>query len=557
MFEQKIACGAHRASSALKTSRLASRLSTIASMTRSDEEISSSEEEKSRRERISRPALRSPACRVRLPSKVNCSMRRRPARAPSRRPRGRRPRSPPSRTPRRSPNPSVRRRAPQPFVPRASLNPPSAASERPSLGALFSGSLRRGFSSASCAAARRARNGSSVFMFARTESGSRTFDSRRTRSASASNCAVCSARSFREPSSAASARRAFRSASVFSSSARAEALSRAVIAAASASSTRSFTQRNSSTFTPRARAAATSAGTVVSGSPAGRGPGPPEVEAHAVQNRQVHLHLGHRHPPVGGRPVDVARLGPGERRARGNPRSASGEPQPTPRPREPPRPRERDAASPDDSRVVRFFGSMLTQVGKYQIVEKIGVGGFGTVYKGRDPFIKRNVAIKTCQSEEEEIKKRFFREAEFAGNLHHRNVTTIYDFGVTDDGTPYIVQEFLTGDDLDKAIKKKEPLTLARKLQILDRRLRRARLRARDRDHPPRHQAVEHPHSRGRNRQDHGLRHREVDGLPVDAHADRASRWARRPTSRRSRSAARTSTRGPTSSRSASSPTRS
>ena len=110
---------------------------------------------------------------------------------------------------------------------------------------------------------------------------------------------------------------------------------------------------------------------------------------------------------------------------------------------------------------------MLTQVGKYQIVEKIGVGGFGTVYKGRDPFIKRSVAIKTCQSEEEEIKKRFFREAEFAGNLHHRNVTTIYDFGVTEDGTPYIVQEFLTGDDLDKAIKKKEPLTLQRKLRIL------------------------------------------------------------------------------------------
>ena len=110
---------------------------------------------------------------------------------------------------------------------------------------------------------------------------------------------------------------------------------------------------------------------------------------------------------------------------------------------------------------------MLTHVGKYQIVEKIGMGGFGTVYKGRDPFIKRSVAIKTCQTDEEEIKKRFFREAEFAGNLHHRNVTTIYDFGVTEDGTPYIVQEFLTGDDLDKAIKKKEPLTLERKLQIL------------------------------------------------------------------------------------------
>ena len=110
---------------------------------------------------------------------------------------------------------------------------------------------------------------------------------------------------------------------------------------------------------------------------------------------------------------------------------------------------------------------MLTQVGKYQIVEKIGVGGFGTVYKGRDPFIKRNVAIKTCQSAEEEIKKRFFREAEFAGNLHHRNITTIYDFGVTDDGTPYIVQEFLTGDDLDKIIKRKEQISLKRKIRIL------------------------------------------------------------------------------------------
>ncbi|HTS02747.1 MAG TPA: serine/threonine-protein kinase, partial [Thermoanaerobaculia bacterium] len=110
---------------------------------------------------------------------------------------------------------------------------------------------------------------------------------------------------------------------------------------------------------------------------------------------------------------------------------------------------------------------MLTQVGKYTIEEKVGVGGFGTVYKGRDPFIKRAVAIKTCQSDEEEIRKRFFREAEFAGNLHHRNITTIYDFGVTDDGTPYIVQEFLTGDDLDKLVKKREPMTLKRKLAIL------------------------------------------------------------------------------------------
>jgi serine/threonine protein kinase len=109
---------------------------------------------------------------------------------------------------------------------------------------------------------------------------------------------------------------------------------------------------------------------------------------------------------------------------------------------------------------------MIEKIGKYEIAEKIGVGGFGTVYRGRDPFIKRTVAIKTCQSDDEEIKKRFFREAEFSGNLHHRNITTIYDFGV-DEGIPFIVQEYLTGEDLDKAIKRGESLSLERKLQIL------------------------------------------------------------------------------------------
>ncbi len=109
---------------------------------------------------------------------------------------------------------------------------------------------------------------------------------------------------------------------------------------------------------------------------------------------------------------------------------------------------------------------MIEKLGKYEIVEKIGVGGFGTVYRGRDPFIKRTVAVKTCQSDDDEIKKRFFREAELSGNLHHRNITTIYDFGVQD-GIPYIVQEYLTGEDLDKMIKRGDVIPLARKLEIL------------------------------------------------------------------------------------------
>ncbi|HVS64658.1 MAG TPA: protein kinase [Thermoanaerobaculia bacterium] len=93
----------------------------------------------------------------------------------------------------------------------------------------------------------------------------------------------------------------------------------------------------------------------------------------------------------------------------------------------------------------------LQKIGKYEILAKIGEGGFGVVYKGKDPFIKRLVAVKTCSSENESIQKRFFREAEIAGNLHHANVVTIHDFGVEGD-TPYLVQEFLTGEDLDVLI---------------------------------------------------------------------------------------------------------
>jgi eukaryotic-like serine/threonine-protein kinase len=106
------------------------------------------------------------------------------------------------------------------------------------------------------------------------------------------------------------------------------------------------------------------------------------------------------------------------------------------------------------------------KIGKYDITGKIGSGGFGAVYSGRDPYIKRTVAIKTCQLNDEEIKSRFFREAELAGNLHHRHITTIYDFGV-ENGIPFIVQEFLSGEDLDKKIKRGDPLPIYRKVEIL------------------------------------------------------------------------------------------
>ena len=95
---------------------------------------------------------------------------------------------------------------------------------------------------------------------------------------------------------------------------------------------------------------------------------------------------------------------------------------------------------------------MPQRVGKYEIISQIATGGFGVIYKGWDPFIKRTVAIKMCHTPDDEVRQRFHQEAQFVGNLVHRNITLVFDFGVQEE-VPYIVQEFLTGYDLDELLK--------------------------------------------------------------------------------------------------------
>jgi serine/threonine-protein kinase len=93
-------------------------------------------------------------------------------------------------------------------------------------------------------------------------------------------------------------------------------------------------------------------------------------------------------------------------------------------------------------------------LGRYQVEKELGKGAMGVVYLGKDPKINRTVAIKTMAlsqefeaSELDEVKSRFFREAETAGRLTHPNIVTIYDAGEEHD-LAYIAMEFLEGHDL-------------------------------------------------------------------------------------------------------------
>jgi len=93
-------------------------------------------------------------------------------------------------------------------------------------------------------------------------------------------------------------------------------------------------------------------------------------------------------------------------------------------------------------------------LGRYEVIKELGRGAMGIVYLGKDPKINRMVAIKTLRFEDDipeeemkEIKQRFFREAESAGNLSHPNIIKIYDAG-EDYDISYMAMELLEGKEL-------------------------------------------------------------------------------------------------------------
>lgn len=96
---------------------------------------------------------------------------------------------------------------------------------------------------------------------------------------------------------------------------------------------------------------------------------------------------------------------------------------------------------------------MISHLGRYEIVEELGRGAMGIVYKARDPLIERYVAVKTInlealpEKERKDYAARFYQEAKAAGHLNHRNIVTIHDLGESGD-VAYIAMELMEGREL-------------------------------------------------------------------------------------------------------------
>jgi serine/threonine protein kinase len=112
----------------------------------------------------------------------------------------------------------------------------------------------------------------------------------------------------------------------------------------------------------------------------------------------------------------------------------------------------------------------ITQIGKYEIIDVLGRGGMGVVYRGIDKQIGREVAIKTLTQGfmgDANMLARFYEEGRRTGRLNHPNIVTVYDLG-DDNGTPYIVMECVEGDPLDKLMRSGSQLSMADRLCILE-----------------------------------------------------------------------------------------
>src|SRR3954463_13429505 len=110
----------------------------------------------------------------------------------------------------------------------------------------------------------------------------------------------------------------------------------------------------------------------------------------------------------------------------------------------------------------------MQTIGRYKLLDTLGRGGMGVVYRAFDTLLERTVAVKVIGTQIDgnpETRARFMREARSAGQLSHRNIVTIYDLG-EQDGHPFLAMEYLEGEDLQQLLSSHKKMTLARKVDI-------------------------------------------------------------------------------------------
>ncbi|MGH9900863.1 MAG: protein kinase domain-containing protein, partial [Pyrinomonadaceae bacterium] len=108
-------------------------------------------------------------------------------------------------------------------------------------------------------------------------------------------------------------------------------------------------------------------------------------------------------------------------------------------------------------------------ISHYRILSQIGEGGMGVVYAAEDTRLGRRVAVKlpTASSDEKRYRSRFLREARSVSALNHPHIASVYDYGETPEGQPYIVMELVSGRTLSDLLQS-SALTLARAVEITE-----------------------------------------------------------------------------------------
>ena len=118
---------------------------------------------------------------------------------------------------------------------------------------------------------------------------------------------------------------------------------------------------------------------------------------------------------------------------------------------------------------IDYSGQVLE--GKYRIVRLLGKGGMGTVYLGQHTVIGRKVAVKFLHAElagDAEVVKRFYREAQAAAAIGHKNIIDVMDVGVSSRGEPFMVMEYLEGESLASMLHRTGPIDVGAACGILE-----------------------------------------------------------------------------------------